>query len=298
MLHRARDLLVRQRTQLINAVRGHLAEFGVIAAQGPWNIPRLLAGMEEAGLPDPVPGLVRLLAGQLEEVELRIAEIDSQITAWHKASPVCQRLAAVPGIGPLVATAIVATMPDPTVFRSGREFAAWLGLVPRQNSTGGKTRLGRTSRQGNAYIRRLLVIGAQSALFCSKATKANPWIQALLAKRPRLVVAVALANKMARFKAPRDEYPHNGCWPVPGERHRPRSRRERRGGDRGRKRTNDFTRDRRSDLFPDRARRGPRLSVLPAGAAGSPRAARAPARPRSPPARGRFGPPLPPSAAR
>jgi transposase len=199
MLHRARDLLVRQRTQLINAIRGHLAEFGIIEAQGPWNVPRLLAGMEEADLPDPVPGLVRLLASQLEEVELHIHEIDTQITAWHKASPVSQRLAAVPGIGPLVATAIVATMPDPTVFRNGREFAAWLGLVPRQNSSGGKTRLGRTSRQGNAYIRRLLVIGAQSALFCSKATKANPWVQALLAKRPRLVVAVALANKMARI---------------------------------------------------------------------------------------------------
>ena len=199
MLHRARDLLVRQRTQLINAIRGHLAEFGIIEAQGPWNVPRLLAGMEEAALPDPVPGLMRLLAGQLEEVELRIDEIDTQIAAWHKASPVSQRLAAVPGIGPLVATAIAATVPDPAVFRSGREFAAWLGLVPRQNSTGGKTRLGRTSRQGNAYIRRLLVIGAQSALFCSKATKANPWIQALLAKRPRLVVAVALANKMARI---------------------------------------------------------------------------------------------------
>jgi len=199
MLHRARDLLVGQRTQLINAIRGHLAEFGLIEAQGPWNVPRLLAGMEEAGVPDLVPGLVRLLASQLEEVELRIDEIDTQIMAWHKASPVSQRLAGVPGIGPLVATAIVATLPDPTVFRSGREFAAWLGLVPRQNSTGGKTRLGRTSRQGNTYIRRLLVIGAQSALFCSKATKANPWIQALLAKRPRLVVAVALANKMARI---------------------------------------------------------------------------------------------------
>jgi len=155
--------------------------------------------MEDAGLPDLVPGLVRLLASQLEELELRIADIDSQISAWHKASPVSQRLAAVPGIGPLVATAIAATMPDPAVFRSGREFAARLGLVPRQNPTGGKTRLGRTSRQGNAYIRRLLVIGAQSALFCSKATKANPWVQTLLAKRPRLVVAVALANKMARI---------------------------------------------------------------------------------------------------
>jgi transposase len=199
MLHRVRDLLVRQRTQLINAIRGHLAEFGLTEAQGPWNLPRLLAGMEDASLPELARRLVRLLASQLDEVELRIDEIDAQIMAWHKANPVSQRLAAIPGIGPLAATAIAATVPDPAVFRSGREFAAWLGLVPRQNSTGGKTRLGRTSRQGDAYIRRLLVIGAQSALWCSKATKANPWVQALLAKRPRLVVAVALANKTARI---------------------------------------------------------------------------------------------------
>ena len=199
MLHRVRDLLVRQRTQLINAIRGHLGEFGIIEAQGPWNVPRLLADMEETRLPELVRGLVRLLARQLDEVERRIGEIDAQIMAWHKADPVSQRLATIPGIGPLAATAISATVPDPAVFRSGREFAAWLGLVPRQNSTGGKTRLGRTSRQGDAYIRRLLVIGAQSALWCSKATKANPWIQVLLAKRPRLVVAVALANKTARI---------------------------------------------------------------------------------------------------
>jgi transposase len=200
MLHRVRDLLVRQRTQLINAIRGHLAEFGIIEAQGPWNAVRLLAGLEEAAeLPDLVRELVRVLAGQLEAVEERIEEIDARILAWHKANPVSQRLATIPGIGPLAATAIAATVPDPSAFRSGREFAAWLGLVPRQNSTGGKTRLGRTSRQGDAYLRRLLVIGAQSVLRCSKAARANAWIQGLLAKRPRLVVAVALANKMARI---------------------------------------------------------------------------------------------------
>ncbi len=132
MLHRGRDLLVRQRTQLINAIRGHLAEFGLIAAQGPWNVPRLLAGMEEANLPELARGLVRLLASQLDEVERRIDEIDAQIMAWHKANPVSQRLATIPGIGPLTATAIAATVPDPAVFRSGREFAAWLGLVPRR----------------------------------------------------------------------------------------------------------------------------------------------------------------------
>lgn len=198
MLHRVRDLLVRQRTALINAIRGHLAEFGIIEARGPCNMPRLLAGMEETSLPELARGLVRLLAKQLDGVELRIDETDAQIMAWHKANPVSQRLATIPGIGPLAATAIAATVPDPAVFRSGREFAAWLGLVPRQNSTGGKTRLGRISRQGDAYIRRLLVIGAQAALWRSKVIKANPWIQGLLAKRPRLVVAVALANKTAR----------------------------------------------------------------------------------------------------
>jgi transposase len=199
MLHRVRDLLVRQRTQLINAIRGHLAEFGLIAAQGPWNLPRLLAGMEEARLPELARGLARLLAGQLDEVERRIDQTDAQIIAWHKADPASRRLATVPGIGPLAATAIAATVPDPSVFRNGREFAAWLGLVPRQHSTGGKTRLGRTSRMGDAYLRRLLVIGAQSALRCSKAARSNAWIQGLLAKRPRRVVAVALANKMARI---------------------------------------------------------------------------------------------------
>ena len=200
ILHRVRDLLVRQRTQLINAIRGHLAEFGVIEAQGPWNVGRLVAGLEQDGsVPELVRELIQLLAAQLQEVEKRIGEVDARILAWHKADLVSQRLATIPGIGPLVATAIAATVPEPSAFRSGREFAAWLGLVPRQNSTGGKTRLGRTSRQGDAYIRRLLVIGAQSVLYGSKAARANPWIQGLLAKRPRMVVAVALANKTARI---------------------------------------------------------------------------------------------------
>jgi transposase len=200
MLHRVRDLLVRQRTQLINAIRGHLAEFGLVEAQGPWNVARLLAGMEEAaGLPDLARELVRVLAGQLEEVEGRVAEVDARILARHKADAVSRRLATIPGIGPLAATAIAATVPDPAAFRGGREFAAWLGLVPRQNSTGGKARLGRISRQGDAYIRRLLIIGAQSVLRCSKAARSDPWLQRLLAKRPRLVVAVALANKTARI---------------------------------------------------------------------------------------------------
>jgi transposase len=151
MMHRARELLVRQRTQLINAVRGHLAEFGLVEAQGPWNVPRLLASMQEdRRVPELAREVVQLLAAQLDEVGQRIAEVDTRIAAWHKASPVSRRLATIPGIGPLIATAIAATVPDPDVFRGGREFAAWLGLVPRQTSTGGKPRLGRISRLGTS----------------------------------------------------------------------------------------------------------------------------------------------------
>lgn len=199
MPHRARDLLMRQRTQLINAVRGHLAEFGIIEAQGAWNLPRVLAHLEVEGkLPEVARQVLQLLAAQLDEAEQRIEDLDAQIAAWHKASPVSQRLASIPGIGPLVATAIAATVPDADAFRSGREFAAWLGLVPRQRSTGGKQRLGRISRAGDGYIRRLPIIGAQAVLLRSKAAHADPWVQGLLARRPRLVVAAALANKTAR----------------------------------------------------------------------------------------------------
>jgi transposase len=200
LLHRARELLVRQRTQLINAVRGHLAEFGLVAARGPWNVPRLIASLEEdKRVPEPARQLVQLLAAQLEDVKTRIAEVEARIAAWHKASPVSLRLATIPGIGPLIATAIAATVPDPEAFQSGREFAAWLGLVPRQKSTGGKPRLGRISRLGDKYLRQLLIVGAQTVLLRSKVARSNAWIQGLLARRPRLVVAVALANKTARI---------------------------------------------------------------------------------------------------
>jgi transposase len=129
-MHRVRELLVRQRTQLINAVRGHLAEFGLVGAQGPWNVPRLLASMQEdRRVPELARQVLELLAAQLDEVGQRIAEVDARIMAWHKANPASRRLVTIPGIGPLIATAIAATVPDPDVFRGGREFAAWPGLA-------------------------------------------------------------------------------------------------------------------------------------------------------------------------
>jgi transposase len=151
-IHRARELLVRQRTQLSNAVRGHLAEFGLIEAQGPWHLTRLLARLAEdgAGVPELARRVIELLAAQLAEVGRRIAALEAEIAARHKADAVSRRLATIPGIGPLIATALAATVVDPAAFRSGREFAAWLGLVPRQHSTGGKQRLGRISRQGDS----------------------------------------------------------------------------------------------------------------------------------------------------
>ena len=140
VMHRARDLLVRQRTQVINALRGHLAEFGLIEAQGPWHVRRLLESMRTDLT---VPGLVRetlnLLATALDAVDAQIDAVEAKIAAWHKANPTSQRLATIPGIGPLIASAITATVADPAAFRSGREFAAWLGLTPRQKSTGGNS---------------------------------------------------------------------------------------------------------------------------------------------------------------
>ena len=141
----------------------------------------------------------QVIADQIDDLETRIAAIEAQILAWHKSNPVSQRLATIPGIGPIIATAIAATVADPSVFRSGREFAAWLGLVPRQNSTGGKARLGGISKRGDSYLRRLLVNGAHAVLLRSKAAKADPWLISLRGRKHRLVVAVALANKTARI---------------------------------------------------------------------------------------------------
>jgi transposase len=202
LLHRGRERLVRQRTALVNALRGHLAEFGVIAPQGLRNVSQLIAIVRDEGdarLPDLARAVLEVLAGQIEQLEAAVAGLEKQLMAWHKSNPVSQRLATIPGIGPIIATAIAATVTEPSGFRNGREFAAWLGLVPRQNSTGGKIRLGGISKRGNRYLRRLLINGASANLLRSKATNADPWVIGMRRRRPSLVVAVALANKTARI---------------------------------------------------------------------------------------------------
>ena len=166
MLHRTRHLFVRQSTMVINALRAHLAEFGIVAGVGRNGLERLLKVIED-GEDDRVPPTARdcllALRAQLEMVKHRILDADRRILVWHRRSEVSQRLASIPGVGPLIATALVASVPDPHAFESGRDLAAWIGLVPRQNSTGGKERLGHISKAGNRYLRMLLVVGAVNA---------------------------------------------------------------------------------------------------------------------------------------
>jgi transposase len=163
MLHRVRELLIRQRTMLINALRGHLAEFGIVTRQGTAGA-GLLIGLVDDDDQDVIPPLARVallpVIEQLREVHEKISVLDREIHAWHRSNELSRRLETIPGIGPITASAIAATVTDASLFKSGRQLAAWLGLVPRQNSSGGKERLGRISKQGDPYIRRLLVVGA------------------------------------------------------------------------------------------------------------------------------------------
>ena len=204
MLHRSRDLLVRQRTQLINALRAHLAEIGLVAATGVDGLKSLLAIVHEAGesgeLPSQMRQALQALVAQLAALQEQIGTLEHGIHAQHRASEASQRLETIPGIGVIGATAIAATITDPSAFKSGRELAAWIGLVPRQNSTGGKQKLGGISKQGDRYLRRLLIVGATAVIRHARAhPEKHPWIMQLLAKKPAKKVAVALANKMARI---------------------------------------------------------------------------------------------------
>ena len=202
MLHKVRDLLVRQRTMLINALRGHLAEFGIVAAQGAAGVTSAIAQFrtEQADLPELARSAIRRLIGQIEAVAEEVKRAETEIVAWCRADAASRRLLTIPGIGPITASAIAAAVPDPSLFRSGRQFAAWLGLTPRPHSSGGKERLGRISKQGDGMIRRLLVVGATAVI--RVARQDNPgraWAKRLLERKPARVVSVALANKTARI---------------------------------------------------------------------------------------------------
>lgn len=202
MLHKVRDLLVRQRTMLINALRGHLAEFGLVAAQGPAGVKAVIAEFyaEQDTLPPLARSAIRRLIGRIEEVAGEVNKAEAEIVAWCRNDVASRRLLTIPGIGPITASAISAAVPDPTLFRSGRQFAAWLGLTPRSHSSGGKERLGRISKQGDGAIRRLLVIGATSVIRVARQdTPGRVWARQLLDHKPARVVSVALANKTARI---------------------------------------------------------------------------------------------------
>jgi transposase len=202
MQHRARDLLMRQRTQLINGLRSHMAELGIAAPQGRGGIKELLAVIadnEDTHLPIDARASLMVLAAQLQALQTMIGSLEKRIVARHRSNQDSKRLQTIPGVGIIGATAIAATVTDPAAFRSGRDFAAWVGLVPRQDSSGGKPRLGPISKQGDRYVRRILVVGAVSMLRRAKLNPERyPWVTRLLARRPFKVVAIALANKMAR----------------------------------------------------------------------------------------------------
>lgn len=203
MTHRARSLLVRQRTMVANALRAHLAELGLVANPGIANLVTLAqqALSAEGNLPPYARTALEILIRQILTFNDEIAGLDQQLRAWHTENEASRRLAAIPGLGIVTATAVAATVTDPDQFRSGRQFAAWLGLTPQQYSTGGKTKLGGISKQGDRYLRRLLVVGATAVIRHTKdkTTPMANWIRRLLEKKPFRLVSVALANKLARI---------------------------------------------------------------------------------------------------
>jgi transposase len=204
MLHRTRHLFIRQQTAVINSIRAHLAEFGIVAPVGRQGVEQLLgivADAHDKRLPEIARACVAALGAQLRMLKAQILQFDRMIIAWHRSSEASKRLDEIPGVGPALATALIASVADPKAFRSGRDFSAWIGLVPKQNSSGGKDRLGSISKQGDRYLRSLFTAGALAVIRYAKihGTKHRPWLVALLARRPTKVAAIALANKLARM---------------------------------------------------------------------------------------------------
>ena len=203
VLHRSRDLLMRQRTMILNAIRAHFAEFGITAPQGPRKVIELVTRLRDdgnLGLSEVAQSALLALAGQLDNLAAEVRNLERQLMVWHRQNAASQRLETIPGVGIITATALAASVPDPAVFKSGRQFAAYLGLVPRQNSSGGKDRLGRVSKMGNGYLRRLLVVGATSVTRRAPTTdtRTGAWVRSLLERKPTRLVTVAIANKTAR----------------------------------------------------------------------------------------------------
>jgi transposase len=201
MLHRTRQLLVRQRTMLSNALRGHLAELGIVSAKGRNGTAELLRIVADGRVCPAVCGVLKVLARQYDAIGTEIAAIDKSIMTLHRGCEASRRLAEIPGIGPIGATALVAEIGDWMTFSSGRSLAAWIGLVPKQHTTGGKDRLGSITKQGNRYLRWLLVVGAMAVIRYARkhGTQKRPWLGRLMERRPTKVAAVALANKIARM---------------------------------------------------------------------------------------------------
>ena len=206
MIFRLRDLLVCQRTQTINALRGHLAEFGLVTGKGRENVDKLRSALmnpdeEASDLPASVCEMAQLCFDQIDDLSRRIADLDAQIAAASRQSRLSARLQKMPGVGPITAMALAAFAPPMESFRQGRDFSAWLGLVPRQHSSGGKPRLGRTSKSGQRDIRRLLIIGAMAVISGAKARPPaeSSWLGRILVRKPKMLAAIALANKMARM---------------------------------------------------------------------------------------------------
>jgi len=197
------DAIDGQRTQTINALRGHLSEFGFVVAKGPAHVSKLVSAIEdgEIALPDASRPLLSILVDTLEALTARIQQLETQIKQRAKEDEISRRLTTIPGIGPVIATAIAALAPPASTFKRGRDFAAWLGLTPLQNSTGGKQRLGRTSKMGNRTLRRLLIIGASALVRWAehKGATSGSWLARMLERKPPMLVRVALANRMARI---------------------------------------------------------------------------------------------------
>jgi transposase len=204
MLHRTRQLFIRQQTSVINAIRAHMAELGVVAAVGRKGVEQLLAIATDASdqrVPEVARACLAGLGAQLRMLKEQILEFDRRIMAWHRSNETSRRLDELPGVGPALATALVATVADPKAFRSARDFSAWIGLVPKQHSSGGKDKLGSISKQGDRYLRSLFTAGALAVIRYAKihGTRHRPWLTALLARKPTKVAAIALANKIARM---------------------------------------------------------------------------------------------------